>query len=214
MDADSNILDDLLASARASSRENNPARVIAACEKALAIAPGDTRFVFMHGIALRRTGEFASAEPLLQKIVAAAPGLATAHLELGLVYVSQNRLSDARTSLELAVELDQSLSPAWRVLRDVRFAEGDDSGAADAFRRALGTSKPDPALQKALDLFAAGRVGVAEGICREYLRQRPLDVNAIRLLAEIGTEFGRPRRGYQAARTLSGTRPRFSYCAQ
>jgi tetratricopeptide (TPR) repeat protein len=190
VDADSNILNDLHESARASSRENKQARVIAACEKALEIAPDDTRFVFMYGIALRRTGEFARAEPLLQKIVTVAPSLATAHLELGLVYVSQNRLSDARTSLELAVQLDQSLGPAWRALRDVRFAEGDDVGAADAFRRALGTSKPDPALQKALDLFAAGRVGVAEGICREYLRQRPLDVNAIRLLAEIGTELG------------------------
>ncbi len=190
MDADSEILDNLLATARAATRENNQARVIAACEKALEIAPDDTRFVFMHGIALRRTGEFASAEPLLQKIVGAAPGLAAAHQELGLVHLSLDRLSDARESLERAVELDQSLSAAWRALRDVRFAEGDHVGAAEAFRRALGSSKPDPTLQKALDLFADGRIGVAEGICREYLRQRPLDVNAIRLLAEIGIDLG------------------------
>ena len=190
MDADSEILDNLFATARAASREDNQARVIATCERALEIAPGDTRFVFMHGIALRRTGDFESAEPLLQKLVEAVPNLPAAHLELGLVYVSLNRVSEARRSLEHAVELDQSLSAAWRALRDVRFAEGDDVGAAEAFRNALGSSELDPALRKALDLFEARRVGIAEGICREYLRQRPLDVNAIRLLAEIGIDLG------------------------
>ena len=190
MDADTIHLDDLLETARQATRENEPATVIEACEKARQIVPDDTRFVFMHGVALRRTGEFASAEPLLQKIVEAAPNLAAAHQELGMVYVSLGRLSEARKSLERAVELAPDLSSAWRALYDVRGAEGDDVGAADAFRRALGSSKPHPALQKALDLFAAGRIGIAEGICREYLRQRPMDVNAIRLLAEIGNKLG------------------------
>jgi tetratricopeptide (TPR) repeat protein len=36
----------------------------------------------------------------------------------------------------------------------------------------------------------AGRLGVAEGICREYLKRRPHDVDAIRLLAEIGITLG------------------------
>ena len=36
----------------------------------------------------------------------------------------------------------------------------------------------------------AGRLGVAEGICREVLKRRPHDVDAIRLLAEIGITPG------------------------
>jgi tetratricopeptide (TPR) repeat protein len=35
-----------------------------------------------------------------------------------------------------------------------------------------------------------GRFGVAEGICREYLKRRPHDVDAIRLLAEVGISIG------------------------
>ena len=190
MDENLGHLENLLETARQATRENDPARVIEACEKAREIVPDDTRFVFMQGVALRRTGEFASAEPLLQKIVEAAPNLAAAHQEYGLLRLSLGRLSEARKSLERAVELEPGLSGAWRTLHDVRFAEGDDAGAAEAFRRALGTSKSDPALQKALELLAAGRLGIAEGICREYLRQRPLDVDAIRLLAEIGIKLG------------------------
>jgi tetratricopeptide (TPR) repeat protein len=183
-------LDDLLETARQGIRANENAGVIKACESALEIAPDDTRFIFLHGVALRRAGELERAEPQLRKVLDAAPGLAAAHQELGLLCLSRGRLGEARKSLERAVELEPGLTEAWRVLYDVRAAEGDDAGAADAFRRALGTSEPDPALQKALELFAAGRLGIAEGICREYLRQRPMDVNAIRLLAEIGTKLG------------------------
>ena len=190
MDADTDHLEELLETARQATRENEHAKVIEACEMARETAPDDTRFVFMHGVALRRTGDFEKAEPLLRRIVEAAPNLAAAHQEFGLLCLSLGHLSEARKSLEHAVALQPDLNSAWRALYDVRSAEGDDAGAADAFRRALGTSKPDPALQKALDLFAAGRVGIAEGICREYLRQRPMDVNAIRLLAEIGIKLG------------------------
>lgn len=189
VNADAKHLDDLLATARQRIRVNEIAGVIDACESALKIAPDDTRFVFLHGVALRRSGELASAEPQLRKVIDAAPGLAAAHQELGILCLSAGRLSEARRSLERAVEIDPALTNAWRALHDVRASEGDDAGAADAFRRSLGTSELDPALKKAIELFAAGRLGIAEGICREYLRQRPLDVNAIRLLAEIGIEL-------------------------
>ena len=190
METDSALLDDLLEAARAASRQNEHDKVIDACERALDVAPGDIRFVFLKGVALSRTGDLSRAEPLLGEVVEKAPALAPAHLERGLALMGQGRIADARRSLDQAVELQPDLTAAWRALYDVRAAEGDDAGAAEAFRRALGASKPDPALKKALDLFSRGHLGIAEGICREYLRQRPMDVNAIRLLAEIGIRLG------------------------
>ncbi len=190
VEANEQELDTLLETARRATRENKPAAVIEACERALGIAPDDTRFVFMHGVALRRSGDYDAAEPHLQKIVDAAPNLAAAQQEFGLNCLSLGRLSEARKSLEKAVQLEPGLSTAWQGLYNARAAEGDDFGAAEAYRRSMGASEPDPALKKALELYSQGRLGVAEGICREYLRQRPMDVNAIRLLAEIGTRLG------------------------
>jgi tetratricopeptide (TPR) repeat protein len=187
---DSIELHNLLSSARRATRANETAAAIEACEQALEIAPGDTRFVFMLGAALRRAGENDKAEPLLRQIVDTAPNLAAAHQEFGLNKLALGRLSDARRSLETAARLDPGQTGVWRALYQIRGAEGDDFGAAEAFRRSLGDKDVDPALKKALELFAAGRLGVAEGICREYLRQRPMDVNAIRLLAEIGIKLG------------------------
>lgn len=155
------------------------------------MAPGDSRFVLMHGVALRRNGQHKEAEPLLRRILVEAEGLVLAHHELGLALKGQGRLSEAIIALETAVRLQPSLKAAWRDLYELRASQGDDVAAADAYRRSLGSQQGlDPLLTKVLDLMQAGRLGAAEGICREYLKRRPHDVDAIRLLAEIGITLG------------------------
>ena len=155
------------------------------------MAPGDSRFVLMHGVALRRNGQHKAAEPLLRQILVEAEGLVLAHHELGLALKGQGRLSEAIMSLETAVRLQPGLKTAWRDLYELRASQGDDVAAADAYRRSLGSQQGlDPLLTKVLDLMQAGRLGAAEGICREYLKRRPHDVDAIRLLAEIGITLG------------------------
>lgn len=190
MNANTRELDRLLETARKATREKELGTVIDACEKALEIAPGDSRFEFMQGAALRRAGDYEKAEPLLRSTIESAPAFAAAHLELGLNLLPQGHLAAARRSLETAVKLDATLKPAWMALYDVRAAEGDDAGASEAYRYSLGTTELHPVLKKAFDLHAKGRAGIAEGICREYLRQRPMDVDAIRLLAQIGVDLG------------------------
>ena len=66
MTTDSIELHNLLSNARRATRADDTAAAIEACEQALQIAPGDTRFVFMLGAALRRAGKYERAEPLLR----------------------------------------------------------------------------------------------------------------------------------------------------
>lgn len=190
MGDNTNDLGELLATARQHLRNNQNEQVIAVCDTALAAAPGDLRFVFMLGMALRRTGENAKARQHLKTMTQAAPNLAAAHHEYGLASLSLGKLRDARKALEEAVALEPELHGAWSTLRDVRAAEGNDLGAAEAYRNALGSSKPAEPIQQALEFFSQGRLGLAEGICRKFLQANPLDVNAIRLLAEIGLRLG------------------------
>jgi len=171
-------------------RAGDAAVACSLCEQARAQASGDSRFVFMHGIALRRTGDFINAEPLLRQVLEEDPSVEMIHHELGLALQGQGRMSEASISLERAVALQPGLTAAWRDLYELRAAMGDDVGAADAYRRAIGSTELDPLLKKAFDLVGAGRLGVAEGICREYLKRRPHDVDAIRLLADIGISLG------------------------
>ena len=46
-------------------------------------------------------------------------------------------------------------------------------------------------LVKAGDALFAGKFGIAEGLCREYLKKDPTNVSAIRMLAEVGIKIGR-----------------------
>ena len=72
------------------------------------MAHGDSRFVLMHGVALRRNGQHKAAEPLLRQILVEAEGLVLAHHELGLALKGQGRLSEAIIALETAVRLQPS----------------------------------------------------------------------------------------------------------
>ena len=171
-------------------RNQDPQRARDLCAEARHQDPDDPRLVMLHGFALRRSGDYAQAEPLLRRTLSLDPGLEIAHHELGLALKGLGRLSEARRSMEQAVALSPSMITVWRDLYEVRAAEGDDVGASEAYRQAMGNKELDPLLRKAVELVGQGRLGVAEGICREYLKRRPHDVDAIRLLAEVGISIG------------------------
>lgn len=183
-------IEPLFQQARAALRDQNPELARDLCEQARALDPDDPRLILVHGFALRRCGDYPAAEPLLRRVLEADPQLEPAHHELALALRGLGRLSAARKSLERAVQLRPDFAAAWRDLYEVCAAEGDDPAAAEAYRQMLRQKGLDPLLQKALDLVSAGRLGVAEGICREYLKRRPHDVDAIRLFAEIGIALG------------------------
>ena len=183
-------LENLFAQASDALRNQDAELARDLCAEARQHAPDDVRFVMLHGFALRRSGDHAAAEPLLRRTLSVDPGLDIGHHELGLALQGLGRLGEARRALEQAVSLNSNLVAAWRDLYEVRAAEGDDVGAAEAYRNAMGNKELDPLLHKALELVGQGRLGVAEGICREYLKRRPHDVDAIRLLAEVGISIG------------------------
>ena len=183
-------LDTLFQQVSDALRNQKPERARDLCAQARQHAPDDARFVMLHGFALRRAGDYVGAEPLLRRTLNIEPSLDIAHHELGLALQGLGRLTEARRSLEQAVSLNPKMTAAWRDLYEVRAAEGDDVGAAEAYRNAMGNKELDPLLHKALELVGQGKLGVAEGICREYLKRRPHDVDAIRLLAEVGISLG------------------------
>ena len=180
----------LFALASEALKNQEPERARDLCAEARNQHPDDPRFVMLHGFALRRSGGNAEAEPLLRRTLKVDPSLEIAHHELGLALKELGRLSEARRAMEEAVALSPNMTKAWRDLYEVRAAEGDDVGAAEAYRHAMGNKKLDPLLEKALELVGQGHLGVAEGICRQYLKRRPHDVDAIRLLAEVGISIG------------------------
>ena len=66
-------------------------------------------------------------------------------------------------ALETLVEQDPSLKSAWKDLYHARYAEGDDVGAAEAYRQSLDTNGLDPLLQRALGFMESRASGYGRG---------------------------------------------------
>ena len=134
-------------------------------------------------------GDNAYAITALQKVATKVPKAAAVHLELGVAYRGESRTLDAIIALRKAVALEPKLSRAWQILGELLADRGEMEASEQAFRSQMAVSATHPGLVKAVELLAEGKLGMAEGICRDYLYRYPADVNAIRLLADIGMQL-------------------------
>ena len=180
----------LVEAARARLQAGDKQEALQLAKRAVEVDAEHPPALFLLGVAWRLNGSLDLAIQRLSEFLVLAPDVAQGRYELGLARYSRGHLLEAAKDLHQAVEIDPSLVVAWRALTEVLLAQGDEDGAAKAHARAGLTRGVDPALRQATELFSTGRVGVAEGICREYLRNNPTDVNAMRLLADIGYKLG------------------------
>ena len=180
----------LVESARVNLQAGNKQQALQEATRAVSADASHPPALFLLGVALRLTGSLDEAIRRLSEFLLLAPNVAQGRYELALACYSSGQISAAVAELQKAVEIDPGFAAAWRTLSEVLLVQGDEGAAAKAHARAVLTREVDPALRQATELFATGRVGVAEGICREYLRVHPTDVNGIRLLADIGYKLG------------------------
>jgi tetratricopeptide (TPR) repeat protein len=87
---------------------------------------------------------------------------------------------------------------AWRLLGAALRASGDDEPAEEAELQAIAASVRDPRLIEAAAALVEGKLAVAEHRLRPHLREKPTDVAAIRMMAELAGRLGR----YQDAEAL------------
>jgi tetratricopeptide (TPR) repeat protein len=110
--------------------------------------------------------------------------------ELGLCLGAAGRGKEAIECLRKAVCLDPSHAGAWRTLGDQLSAAGDDVESRKAYDEHLKASTRHPQLIEATSLLRLNKTGKAERLVRDVLKKDPVDVVAIRMLAEIGIKLG------------------------
>jgi tetratricopeptide (TPR) repeat protein len=166
----------------------------AAAEQAreiLRVFPEEQYTTVLLATAERRSGNFESAIEVVSGLLEQHSDSALALEELGLSLLATRRWVEAEDALTKSVSIDDELAAAWKALGDIRSERGDASGSRDAYRRHIQLSAGDPELVKAADALFAGKLGVAETLCREFLKRQPTNVSAIRMLAEVGIKIGR-----------------------
>ena len=162
------------------------------------------------GAARRLTGDPQAALELVEPLVAEQPGWIAAHFEYGLALAAVGRGDDAIRALRRTVELKPDHTEAWRVLGDHLMATGDGEAADAAYSRHVRCSTKDPVLLQAAGAMVSNNVSLAERILKKHLAQKPTDVPAIRMLAEVAVRCDRDEDAINLLRRCLELAPSFS----
>ena len=99
----------------------------------------------------------------------------------------------------------------YRMLARALRQLGESEAANEAELAAIGLADHDPEIMRAHQAMLANDLPAAEAMLRGLLAQRPDDVVAMRMLAEIGIHFGHPRKADGLLRRAIELAPGFFY---
>jgi predicted Zn-dependent protease len=171
----------------------------------LAAHPGDARALFDAGYVADAQNRLEAATGLYRRAVEANPQSFEAHVELGMLLARLGKLTDARTQLTAATQLDPgeagagAKARAWRALAEIDRTD-DPSKASVELLEALKLSPESPAdTLLAAELAAqAGQLDAAEQAYRRMLAKDPKSAAANAGLAHLLIA----RKQYPEAETL------------
>ncbi|MGJ3231835.1 MAG: sulfotransferase [Oceanicaulis sp.] len=156
----------------------------------LSADPGDTDALYMASVCERYLGRPREALTLVARLLELSPEFGRAHQEEGHIHRALNDAPRAMASYRAAVNANPGLFASWTGLAELLAASGRTNESDWARNRAERARRLPQPLQAATHHLYENRLIKAEEICRAWLKRRPRDVEAMRLLAEIGARFG------------------------
>jgi tetratricopeptide (TPR) repeat protein len=143
-------------------------------------------------VALRARNRLPDALAALARLEAAHPRFSRLHQERGHCQILLRNTPAAVAALREAVRLNPTLPASWDMLEQLYRRLGDTAQASAAARSLAALQQLPIAVVVANSLFADGDLAQAEDVIRDYLRQDPDNVGALRLLARIRTDCAAP----------------------
>ena len=173
--------------------EVNPALAAEQAQAILEAIPNHPPAVFLLASAQRLSGDPQAALNILEPLLNAQHEWAAAWFEYGASLGLVGRGDEAIDALLKAVKFQPEHPEAWRFLADHLMAIGDSDKADAAYARHVACSTRDPDLRLAAAAMVKKEISVAERLLKKHLMQKPTDVSAIRMLAEVASRCDRNR---------------------
>ena len=170
--------------------DTDPRLAAEQCQEILTAVPNHPPALFFLAMAKRRSGDPQGALDVLKPLLNAQHKWAAAWFERGVALGMVGRGEDAIAALLKAVEFQPEHPEAWRFLADHFTVTGESERADAAYARHIQCSTRDPYLQEAAAAMVKNDVATAERILKKHLYQKPTDVPAIRMLAEVAIRCG------------------------
>jgi tetratricopeptide (TPR) repeat protein len=161
----------------------------ALCEQVLDREPQHRDALYTAAVAQRYGRHYGEALLLVGQLIELDPTYGRAFQERGHIYRDIGDAERALTAYQVAVSHNGALTASWQMLADLHLAAGRRDAADHASAQYLRLADMPPELLSVASAIEEGRLFNAERQCRAYLQTHGHDVEAMRLLAQIGTKF-------------------------
>lgn len=152
-------------------------------------APDDVETLYILAVAQRYLHQSSPALQTLERLKRLSPNYGHAYQEEGHNYVQENNKMAAIHAYEQAVEFNPALIASWKALAKLCLECGDKKAASQAQQNYSFLSRLPKELVSVSSLIHEGDLYKAERLCRQFLIKRPHHIEAMRLLADIGTKL-------------------------
>lgn len=146
-----------------------------------------------YAVELLQSGDYASALPLLESVLAADPDDTVALYNLGMAYSDKGRLDEAKRHLEKLLRLDPSNANAVVALGVAQARSGDRKPAEETLRRGLALEEANGYAHRNLGALVAnrGELAEAETHLRRAVELLPQDQQSVAGLAQCLQQLGK-----------------------
>ncbi len=145
--------------------------------------------LYLLAVAQRLGNHPREALATLQRLHGEDNGHARAWQERGHICAAQGWRDEAIAAYARAVERNPALPASWRALAKLHEQQGNREDARRARQRLDHLQQLPPELVHVTDLIHEKKLYKAEQLCRKFLQSNRRHVEAMRLLAEVGTKL-------------------------
>jgi predicted Zn-dependent protease len=158
---------------------------LAASDHLLGHSPGHRDLLYMRAVALRHLQRVPEALATLELLEDTHPGYPRLFQERGHCHVFLKQAPEAIRAFSRAVELNPALPASWRLLASLYQMVGRTQESANAAQHVAKLATLATEVVTARSMLADGNLREAEDLIRGYLRRKPDDIEALRVLAQV-----------------------------
>lgn len=158
---------------------------LAICDRELQAQPGSRDLLYIRAVTLRHLKRVPEALRTLELLEDAHPAYSRLFQERGNCYVQLRQAPEAIQALSRAVELNPALPASWRLLASLFKMVGREHESANAAQHVAKLATLATEVVTARSMLSDGDLADAEELIRGYLKNRPDDIEALRLLAMV-----------------------------
>src|SRR5271165_512629 len=151
--------------------------------------PENRDVLYSIAVAQRYLGRIKDAQDTLLRLEKLHPGFSRLYQERGHCFLAARNPAAALEAYLAAVNMNVALPASWKALAVLFRSAGRSADADSAAAHVKKLAGLPPPVVIATGLFADGEVTAAEQVIREFLKSHPDDIEAMRLLAQIGLKL-------------------------